>query len=147
MLIVLVLSIISVALIACGVCIVIKNREKSIFDENEAYPCFFFFGFVLLAIVIVLSVTCIVKQVSAETFLYSKEQRREALVESYNTYYDEYRDDIAHSSSLSETRIRIAEFNAEINKNNSFCDNPWLNWFFIDCNSIKPISVENGRAS
>ena len=146
MLIVLVLSIISVALISCGVCIVITNREKSFLDESDAYIGFFISGSLLLVIVIFLSVICIAKQVSAETFLYAKEQKRDALVESYNTYYDEYRDDIAHSSSLSEIRIGIAEFNAEINKNNSFCDNPWLNWFFVDCTSIEPISVENGRA-
>lgn len=90
------------------------------------------------------SIACICIQASKPTTLYELSQERESLVESYNTYYNNYDKDLAHSQSLKEIRAEIAEFNATINKNNYFCDNFFVNWFYIDCNDIEPIYITNG---
>ena len=92
------------------------------------------------------SIGCICVQASSETNIYRLEQERESLVESYNTYYNNYDKDLAHSQSLKEIRSEIAEFNANINKNNYFCDNFFVNWFYIDCTEIEPITITNGTA-
>ena len=92
------------------------------------------------------SISCICTQVKKDTYIYEMEQDREALVESYNTYYNNYDKDLAHSQSLKEIRAEIAEFNAKINKNNYFCDNFFVNWFYIDCTEIEPISITNGTS-
>jgi hypothetical protein len=96
--------------------------------------------------VIICSIVCICTQASKPTTLYELCQERESLVESYNTYYNNYDKDLAHSQSLKEIRAEIAEFNAKINKNNYFCDNFFVNWFYIDCTEIEPISITNGTA-
>lgn len=96
--------------------------------------------------VIVCSIVCICTQTSKPTTLYELSQERESLVESYNTYYNNYDKDLAHSQSLKEIRSEIAEFNAKINKNNYFCDNFFVNWFYIDCTEIEPISITSGTA-
>lgn len=96
--------------------------------------------------VIVCSIACICTQASKPTKLYKLSQERESLVESYNTYCNNYDKDLAHSQSLKEIRAEIAEFNAKINKNNHFCDNFFVNWFYIDCTEIEPISITNGTA-
>ena len=70
--------------------------------------------------VIVCSVICICTQTSKPTSLYELCQERESLVESYNTYYNNYDKDLAHSQSLKEIRAEIADFNSTINKNNYF---------------------------
>ena len=93
------------------------------------------------------SIDCIFTQASKPTTLYELSQERESLVESYNTYYSNYDKDLAHSQSLKEIRAEIAEFNAKINKNNYFCDNFFVNWFYIDCADIEPISITNGTAN
>lgn len=95
---------------------------------------------------IVVSICCIVTQAGKETTLYRYEQEREALVESYNTYYNNYDKDLAHSQSLKDIRAEIAEFNATINNNNYFCDNFFVNWLYIDCTEIEPITITNGTA-
>lgn len=95
---------------------------------------------------IICSISCICTQVSEDTYIYELEQDREALVESYNTYYNNYDKDLAHSQSLKEIRQEIADFNATINKNNKFSDNFFLNWFYVDCESIEPITISNGVA-
>jgi hypothetical protein len=92
------------------------------------------------------SIGCVCVQVNKSTEIYRLEQEREALVESYNTYYNNYDKDLAHSQSLKEIRAEIAEFNATINKNNYFCDNFFVNWFYIDCTDIDPITITNGTA-
>lgn len=92
------------------------------------------------------SIDCICKQASKPTTLYELSQERESLVESYNNYYNKYDKDLAHSQSLKEIRAEIADFNATINKNNYFCDNFFVNWFYIDCNEIEPITITNGTA-
>lgn len=92
------------------------------------------------------SIGCICVQASTETNIYRLEQERESLVESYNTYYNNYDKDLAHSQSLKEIRSEIAGFNANINKNNYFCDNFFVNWFYIDCTNIEPITITNGTA-
>lgn len=92
------------------------------------------------------SIGCVCVQVGENAEIYRLEQQREALVESYNTYYNNYDKDLAHSQSLKEIRAEIAEFNATINKNNNFCDNFFLNWFYIDCTEIEPITIINGTA-
>ena len=97
--------------------------------------------------VIVCSICCICTQVSKPTTLYELSQERESLVESYNTYYNNYDKDLAHSQSLKEIRAEIAEFNATINKNNYFCDNFFVNWFYIECADIEPISITYGTAN
>lgn len=91
------------------------------------------------------SINCVCVQASKPTTLYELSQERESLVESYNTYYN-YDKDLAHSQSLKEIRAEIAEFNATINKNNYFCDNFFVNWFYIDCSEIEPITITNGTA-
>ena len=96
--------------------------------------------------VIVCSIVCICTQASAAPTLYELSQERESLVESYNTYYNNYDKDLAHSQSLKEIRAEIAEFNSKINENNYFCDNFFVNWFYIDCTEIEPISITNGTA-
>ena len=102
---------------------------------------------VLFSIALIcVSIGCIVTQAGKETTLYRYEQEREALVESYNTYYNNYDKDLAHSQSLKEIRAEIAEFNATINKNNYFCDNFFVNLFYIDCTEIEPIIITNGTA-
>ena len=95
---------------------------------------------------IVCSIGCICTQVQKDTYIYEMEQDREALVESYNTYYNSYDKDLAHSQSLKEIRQEIADFNATINKNNKFSPNFFLNWFYVDCESIEPITISNGIA-
>ena len=95
---------------------------------------------------IVCSICCICTQVSKDTYIYEMEQDREALVESYNTYYNNYDKDLAHSQSLKEVRQEIADFNATINKNNKFSHNFFLNCFYVDCESIEPITISNGIA-
>jgi hypothetical protein len=92
------------------------------------------------------SIGCICIQASKPTTLYELSQERESLVESYNTYYNNYDKDLAQSQSLKEIRAEIAEFNATINKNNYFCDNFFVNWFYIDCSEIEPITIKNGTA-
>ena len=102
---------------------------------------------VLFSIALIfVSIGCIVTQAGKETTLYRYEQEREALVESYNTYYNNYDKDLAHSQSLKEIRAEISEFNATINKNNYFCDNFFVNLFYIDCTEIDPITITNGVA-
>jgi hypothetical protein len=96
--------------------------------------------------VIACSIACICTQASKPTTLYELSQERESLVESYNTYYNNYDKDLAHSQSLKEIRSEIAEFNAKINKNNYFCNNFFVNWFYIDCTEIEPISITSGTA-
>ena len=95
---------------------------------------------------IICSIVCVCTQASKPTTLYELSQERESLVESYNTYYNNYDKDLAHSQSLKEIRAEIAEFNAKINKNNYFCDNFFVNWFYIDCTEIEPISITSGMA-
>lgn len=95
---------------------------------------------------IVCSIVCICTQASKPTTLYELSQERESLVESYNTYYNNYDKDLAHSQSLKEIRAEIAEFNATINRNNYFCNNFFVNWFYIDCSNIEPITITNGTA-
>lgn len=95
---------------------------------------------------IVCSIVCICTQVSKETYIYEMEQDREALVESYNTYYNSYDKDLVHSQSLKEIRQEIADFNATINKNNKFSHNFFVNWFYVDCENIEPITISNGVA-
>lgn len=104
------------------------------------------FAVLFFIALISVSIGCIVTQAGKETTLYRYEQEREALVESYNTYYNNYDKDLAHSQSLKEIRAEIAEFNATINKNNYFCDNFFVNWFYIDCTNIEPITITNGTA-
>ena len=95
---------------------------------------------------IICSISCICTQVKKDTYIYEMEQDREALVESYNTYHNSYDKDLAHSQSLKEIRQEIADFNATINKNNKFSHNFFLNWFYVDCESIEPITISNGVA-
>ena len=92
------------------------------------------------------SVGSISNQVFKDAYIYELEQNREALVDSYNTYYNNYDKDLAHSQSLKEIRQEIADFNAEINENNYFCNSFWLNWFYVNCESIEPITINNGYA-
>lgn len=92
------------------------------------------------------SIACGCTQASKPTTLYELCQERESLVESYNTYYNNYDKDLAHSQSLKDIRAEIAKFNATINKNNYFCDNFFVNWFYIDCTEIEPITIANGTA-
>jgi hypothetical protein len=92
------------------------------------------------------SITCVCVQANENAEIYRLEQEREALVESYNTYYNNYDKDLAHSQSLKEIRAEIADFNATINTNNYFCDNFFVNWFYIDCSEIEPITITNGTA-
>lgn len=106
---------------------------------------------IMLAVVlgvgaIVCSIVCICTQASKPTTLYELSQERESLVESYNTYYNNYDKDFAHSQSLKEIRAEIADFNTTINTNNHFCDNFFVNWFYISCEDIEPITITNGVA-
>lgn len=105
-----------------------------------------FVSSLLIAVILGLSIFCIVVETHEETEIFSLQQERESLVESYNTYYTNYDEDLAHSQSLKEIRQEIAEFNSEINKNNHFNNSFWLNWFYIDCQSIELITINNGVA-
>lgn len=98
------------------------------------------FAFIVVSIVVI----CI--QASAPAEIYRLEQKREALVESYNIYFSNYDDDLAHSQTLKDARLGIAEFNAEINTNNHFVQNFFTNWFYIDCRTIEPIQIVDGLA-
>lgn len=96
--------------------------------------------------IVAISIVCCAKQARKPTEIYHLEQRRESLVESYNEYKNGYDDDIAHAQTLKNIREEIANFNSEINENNYFCDNFFVNWFYIDCTTIEPITIKDGVA-
>ncbi len=57
---------------------------------------------------VICSIVCICTQVSKDTYIYEMEQDREALVESYNTYYNSYDKDLAHSQSQRQRSNKIS---------------------------------------
>lgn len=116
-------------------------------EDCDAVPlCAWIWSILAVFATIGVSIACCVIQAQAPTENYRLEQHRESLVESYNEYKNEYDDDVAHAQTLKEIRKEIASFNSEINKNNHFCDNFFLNWFYIDCTSIEPITIKDGVA-
>ena len=60
-------------------------------------------------------------------------------LEKGRTYY-------TANAGLIELRQEIADFNATINKNNKFSHNFFVNWFYVDCENIEPITISNGVA-
>lgn len=120
-------------------------------DSKWWYTEWAFMVSVVFAILFGISVICcstagFVIHQSAEATLYELEQERESLVDSYNTYRNEYEDDLAHFDSTQSIRCSIADFNAKIYRNNYYKNNFWVNCFYVDCNSIEPISINNGVA-
>lgn len=140
------MGIIIILSVLCAILIILTiNGVKHWHWDVEGGVTIVFAGAFAIA-VIICSIVCICTQASVPTTLYELSQERESLVESYNTYYNNYDKDLAHSQSLKEIRAEIAEFNAKINKNNYFCDNFFVNWFYIDCTEIEPITITNGTA-
>ena len=140
------MGIIIILILLCGATIALAIIGAKYWYWDSAYALTMALAVCIGIGAIGCSIGCICVQASTETNIYRLEQERESLVESYNTYYNNYDKDLAHSQSLKDIRAEIAGFNAEINKNNYFCDNFFVNWFYIDCTEIEPITITNGTA-
>ena len=140
------MGIIILLTVLLAICITLIIIGYNYWNWDVLFDVMIVFSFCLVTAIIGCSIGCICTQISKDTYIYELEQDREALVESYNTYYNNYDKDLAHSQSLKEIRQEIADFNATINKNNKFSHNFFVNWFYIKCESIEPITIENGVA-
>ena len=138
--ILIILVVLGIGLIALAI-----HIDKNDWSDGGFVPCVIV-GVISLCVAAILVVLCISVQACAEPEIYRLEQKREALVESYNIYSSNYDGDLAHSQALKDARLGISEFNAEINTNNYFCQNFFLNWFYIDCRGIEPIQIVDGLA-
>lgn len=124
------------------ICIIISLVSR----DDTVKGAFGFLCIVCAILLLLLGLIAISIQVGAPQDIYRLEQQREFLVGCYNTYKGEYENDLVHSDSLREIRQSIADFNAEIYKNNFWSGKFFTRWFCVDCSDIAPIVIEEGVA-
>ena len=114
--------------------------------ENTGSIIFNVLSVFVFVVVLIMSICAIIINCYKDSKIYSREQQRIYLVETYNAYRNDYEKDIIHYETLKEVSKEIANFNTMIYKEDLYNNSGWIGCFYIGSCEIEKIVIENGVA-
>lgn len=123
--------------------------SNTLWHLNCAEDMFGFCAAILIIVALLILIfgsVAIVKNIREDVVIYETQLERDAIVDTYNQYSQEYNNDIIHSNDYKSIREDISNFNSEIYGQNKWKKNAWIGWYYYDFSSIKPIEIVDGVA-
>ena len=119
----------------------------STFDFNN-FGSMFFLALAILdfSIALGLIISAGVFNATKASTIYARQQTRAHLVETYNLYRVEHKNDLIHFETIKDISKEIAGFNAMLYDEDFFNDDPWIGCFYIGSGGIEKIVIEDGVA-
>ena len=145
----LIFLIIGIGLLLIGISFLFAWREDGWdgldFENGGSITFNVLSGFVFVA-VLIMSICAIIINCYKDNKIYSREQHRIHLVETYNLYRSDYGKDIIHYETIKEVSKEIAEFNSMLYEEELYNNSGWIGCFYIGSCGIEKIVIENGIA-
>lgn len=140
MLIFIIFVVIGVPLIVVGI---VRYRQEG---DTEEVACWFGSGGICLFIALILSIAAITIFTNNDIEIMKLNNEREYLVSTYNTYKNEFGEDLVHVGTVKELSEEIKNFNENIINENYWHSNVWVGWYNYDLSEVQIIQFNNGYA-